>query len=71
LQTLPRQEAQPQEERHVRLADVFFGPIGEIDEGFLEHVRRVDAPLQTAVQAQANEPPQPRPVLVPYSCRGC
>ena len=59
LERLAGQEAEPEERRHGRLGEVFPGPAGHLEIGVLEHVGRVDAPLQPPVEAEPDHPPQP------------
>ena len=39
----------------------------EIEEGFLQHVRGIDAPLQPAVHAQTHQPTEAVSITIPYS----
>ena len=59
LERLAGQEAEPEERGHVRLGEVFPRPTGDLEIGVLEHVGRVDAPLQPPVEAEPDHPPQP------------
>jgi hypothetical protein len=58
LQRLSGQEAYPEEWWHRWLGDVFPGPTGDFEIRVLEHVRRIEAPLQAPIEAQPDHPPQ-------------
>ena len=49
-QPLPGQFSHPDKERHGRILCVVAELIGQIDEGLLQHVRRIDATLHTPIQ---------------------
>ena len=64
LEGLGGQETEPQEQRHgLRFAEVFRQPAGGLEICFLDHVRRIDPPLEPSAQAQGDHPPQPAPML--------
>ena len=44
-----------------RISGIPWHSIRQVDEGFLENVRRVDAPLESAVEPQLDHPPQALP----------
>ena len=56
MQPLGRQEAEPEEWRHRRVGGVLGEPPRGIHERLLNHVRRVDAPLQPPVQSELDHP---------------
>ena len=61
-QFLAGEKSQPQEERHRRIAEVCQSGRG-FQIRLLDHVRRIDAPLQPAIEPQRNHAPQPVLVL--------
>ena len=75
-QPLAGQEPEPEEERHRRVLAVLRQPAGRIEARLLDDIRRVDAPLQPAVEAQGDHAPQPvavpaqqlpeRPLVAPH-----
>jgi hypothetical protein len=58
-QPLPGDHPQPQEERHFWFAGLLGRWGGHVEIGFLQHVGRVDAALQTTIETQPDHPPEP------------
>ena len=72
LERLTCEEADPEERRHVGLGDVLAGAASNLEVSVLEHVGRVDAPLQPPVEAEADHAPQALAVPGEESVRaGC
>jgi hypothetical protein len=57
-----RHVPEPEKKGQRRLLDIFRQLLADFEEGFLEHVRIIDAPLETAAQAQAHHPLQTIPM---------
>ena len=58
MQTLERQEPEPQERRqHVRLTHAFGTSLRCLQKGLLDHVRRVDPSAQPLIQPQRDHSP--------------
>ncbi len=57
-QALAGEQAHPQEERNAGVSRVFADAAGHVHVGILEDVGRINAPLQAAVEAQHDHPPQ-------------
>jgi hypothetical protein len=63
LEPLRGEEAHPDEERRLRPAEEIVEPLRNIEEGFLEHVRWIDAAAEEAVEAQLHHGPETLSVL--------
>ena len=60
LERLGRQEPQPEEQRHRRrLAELLRQGAGDLQVGVLDDVGGTDPPLEPAIQAEHDHPPQP------------
>ena len=70
LEPLAGQDAEPEEERNLRVLGELAGPPGEVDERFLENVGRVEPALQAAVEAEPDHPLEPLAVAVPEHHEG-
>ena len=57
MKRLDDEVAQPDERWHDRLGKVLRGAAGDLEVGVLEHVGRIDSPLQPSVKAQPDHPP--------------
>ena len=63
VQLHAREVPQPEVERYLRVAEVVGQAAGELQVGFLQHVRRIDAPVEPAVEPELHQAAQP--VAVP------
>ena len=78
-QPLADHQAEPEEQRELRIAEVLLQPLGHLDVRLLDHVRGVEPSLQARVEADLDHPAQAiavaleqgvqrRPVPRPYAC---
>ena len=63
-QLLRGEESEPQKERRCRIAQVLGQSNRSFQVRFLDDVRRVDPPLQSAIHPERNH--APKPIFVPY-----
>jgi hypothetical protein len=57
-----RDQGEPQEEQHRRVAEVLREPPADLDVRRLDHVRWVDPALQPPVEPELKHPAQPGPI---------
>jgi hypothetical protein len=53
-QLLPGDEPEPEKRRHARVGGIPGGAPKDLELSFLQYVRRINPPLETAVQSQAH-----------------
>ena len=67
---LPRDEPNPEEERHVGFLEVLRHPVGNLQKGVLDDIRSIDAPAELPLESEADHAVEPGAVAVEKGPQG-